>query len=71
MHFRKALFLGLSALAAHAVAQERLAFTSFPSSVTAGEPVTITYAGGDPNEVSTPPGDTGPTTGAEDGARGD
>ncbi|KAI9681138.1 MAG: hypothetical protein M1817_002420 [Caeruleum heppii] len=46
MHFFKTVLVAASALSL-ASAQAILAFTSTPTSVTAGEPVTITYAGGD------------------------
>jgi hypothetical protein len=47
MHFLKTLFVS-AAMATMAIAQtQQLAFTSTPASVTAGKPVTITYAGGD------------------------
>jgi len=56
MHFLKTMLVG-AAMATMAVAQSTLAFTSTPTSVTAGKPVTVTYAGGDstvglPSQIS-------------------
>ncbi|KAI1919150.1 hypothetical protein LOZ58_002075 [Ophidiomyces ophidiicola] len=45
MHFFKTLLAG-AALVASAVAQGKLAFTSFPSNVHVGSPVTVTWSGG-------------------------
>lgn len=50
MHFFKALLAG-AALVASTVAQGQLAFTSFPSNVQVGKPVTVTWAGGNPTLV--------------------
>ncbi|MCJ1363451.1 hypothetical protein MMC16_002558 [Acarospora aff. strigata] len=64
MHYLKTILVG-AVMATVAVAQSTLAFTSTPSTVTAGNPVTITYASadsspvtitlrkGDPNNLST------------------
>ena len=51
MQLIKSVFLGLSALATLAAAQGQLGFTSVPSSVTAGQPATVTFSNGD-NSVS-------------------
>ncbi|KAI1972355.1 hypothetical protein LOZ51_006723 [Ophidiomyces ophidiicola] len=45
MHFFKTLLAG-AALVASAVAQGKLAFTSFPADVKVGSPVTVTWSGG-------------------------
>ena len=46
MHFLKTMLVG-AAMATMAVAQDTLGFTSVPTSVKAGQPVTITYSSGD------------------------
>lgn len=52
MHFAKSLLLGASCLFALAQAQsDNLAFTKVPASVSAGEPTTLEWSGGD-NSVS-------------------
>lgn len=51
MQLFKSLLAGV-ALVAAAVAQDGgLAFTSFPEDVSVGQPVTVTWAGGNPSEV--------------------
>ncbi|WEW58405.1 hypothetical protein PRK78_003873 [Emydomyces testavorans] len=52
MHFFKALLAG-AALIASTAAQGKLAFTSFPSNVQVGKPVTVTWAGGSPTQPVT------------------
>jgi hypothetical protein len=51
MHFFKTLLAGAALVASSVLAQEPLVFTTFPSNVVAGTPVTVTWAGGNPNEV--------------------
>ncbi len=47
MHFFRTVIVGAVAMATAAYAQGTLAFTSTPASVTAGQPVTITYSSDD------------------------
>ncbi len=53
MQLFQSLFLGAAALATMVSAQGgNLAFTSVPTSVTAGQPVTVTYSGGEGGPVT-------------------
>ena len=52
MRFFTALF-GVVTFAIVALAQSTIQITSIPSSVTVGQPVTITWSGGDPTQPVT------------------
>lgn len=51
MHFSGVL--AVSACFALGYAADQLAFTSWPKDVAAGKPLTLTWAGAEPNQVST------------------
>lgn len=52
MQLFQTLLAGAALIAA--VAAERPAFTSFPKDLKVGQPVTVTWAGGNPNAVCFP-----------------
>lgn len=52
MHLSTVLAVSASLFAVGYAADPSLAFTSWPKDIQAGKPVTLTWAGADPNEVN-------------------
>lgn len=53
MHVSKSVIAVSAAFFAVGIAADGIAFTSWPTQIQAGKPVTLTWSGADPNQVCT------------------